>query len=227
MAKAKRKSGRQSARQSRSKSKSRAKSRAKPGANSRAQSGAKSAAKSAAKSNLVTVAALKRAASPAEPEPEPPPIEATLSRIDYNLKIDGDLATGEARLTVDVIKNGWVRVPLPDGLMVRDAQLDGHPVNLATQSGESGRLDLLLSKTGRSVLTLKIVAPVKTVAGTDVLQLPVSNSAVSHAAIESRNCLISAEAGVVERTTTISPASHEMLGEPRGRRLAARAPAGS
>src|SRR5690349_10793424 len=71
-------------------------------------------------------AALKRAASPAEPaEPEPPPVEATLSRIDYNLKIDGDLATGEARLTVDVIKNGWVRVPLPDGLMVRDAQLDG------------------------------------------------------------------------------------------------------
>jgi len=128
-------------------------------------------------------AALKRAASPAEPEPEPPPVEATLSRIDYNLKIDGDLATGEARLTVDVIKNGWVRVPLPEGLMVREAQLDGHAVNLATQQGTS-RLDLLLSKTGRSVLTLKIVAPVKTVAGTDVLQLPVSNSAVSHAAIE-------------------------------------------
>lgn len=131
-------------------------------------------------------AALKRAASPAEPEPEPPPVEATLSRIDYKLKIDGDLATGEARLTVDVIKDGWVRVPLPDGLMVREAQLDGQAVNLATQGGEQGksRLDLLLSKTGRSVLTLNIVAPVKTVAGTDVLQLPISNSAVSHAAIE-------------------------------------------
>jgi len=129
-------------------------------------------------------AALKRAASPAAPEPEPPPVEATLSRIDYNLRIDGDLATGEARLTVDVIKNGWVRVPLPTGLMVRDAQLDGRPVNLATHSGEPGRLDLLLSKTGRSVLTMKIVAPVKTIAGTDVLQLPISNSAVSHASIE-------------------------------------------
>src|SRR5690349_6577341 len=131
--------------------------------------------------------ALKRAASKTEPpEPPPPPVEATLGRIDYDLKIDGDLASGEARLTVDVIKDGWVRVPLPEGLMVRDAQLDGHPVNLATHSGEQGtsRLDLLLSKTGRSVLTLKIVAPVKTVAGTDVLQLPVSNSAVSHAAIE-------------------------------------------
>lgn len=130
--------------------------------------------------------ALKRAASPADPEPEPPPVEATLSRIDYNLKIDGDLASGEARLTVDVIKGGWVRVPLPEGLMVRDAQLDGRPVNLVTRPVERGpaRLDVLLSKIGRSVLALKIVAPVNTVAGTDVLQLPVSNSAVSHATIE-------------------------------------------
>ncbi|HEX5833479.1 MAG TPA: hypothetical protein VFY34_06490 [Pyrinomonadaceae bacterium] len=130
--------------------------------------------------------ALKRSASPADPEPAPPPVEATLSRIDYDLKIDGDLATGEARLTVDVIKNGWVRVPLPEGLMVRDAQLDGKPVNLITAPAEkgAGRLDLLLSQTGRSVLLLKIVAPVTTVAGTDILKLPVSNSAVSHAKIE-------------------------------------------
>jgi hypothetical protein len=130
--------------------------------------------------------ALKRAASPADPEPAAPPVEATLSRIDYALKVDGDLATGEARLTVDVIKNGWVRIGLPDGLMVRDAKLDGHPVNLAMNptSKGPGRADLLLSKTGRSVLTLLIVAPVTTVAGTDILHLPVSNSAVSHATIE-------------------------------------------
>ena len=130
--------------------------------------------------------ALKRAASPAEPEPAEPPVEATLSRIDYDLKVDGDLATGEARLTVDVIKNGWVRVAMPDGLMVRDAQLDGRPVNLVMNTAEKGpgRADLLLSKTGRSVLTLKIVAPVTTVAGTDILHLPVSNSAVSRAVVE-------------------------------------------
>src|SRR5215211_6063511 len=92
--------------------------------------------------------ALKHAASPAEPQPAAPPVEATLSRIDYALKVDGDLATGEARLTVDVIKNGWVRISLPDGLMVRDAKLDGQPVNLAmnpTNKGP-GRADLLLSK---------------------------------------------------------------------------------
>jgi len=130
--------------------------------------------------------ALKRAAATTEPEPPPPPVEATLSRIDYELKVDGDLASGEARLTVDVIKNGWVRIPMPEGLMVRDAQLDGRPVNLITQPGKQGpgRLELLLSKPGRSVLTLKIVAPVTTVAGTDILHLPVSNSAVSQASVE-------------------------------------------
>src|SRR5215203_5173773 len=130
--------------------------------------------------------AIKRAASPAEPEAVAPPVEATLTRIDYDLKVDGDLATGEARLTVDVIKHGWVRVAMPDGLMVQDARLDGRPVNLAMNPTDKGpgRADLLLSKTGRSVLTLKIVAPVTTVAGTDILHLPVSDSAVSHAAVE-------------------------------------------
>ena len=59
--------------------------------------------------------ALRNAAFPPDAEPVPPPVEATLSRIDYDLKIDGDLASGEARLTVDVIKDGWVRLALPSG----------------------------------------------------------------------------------------------------------------
>src|SRR6266850_2792615 len=129
---------------------------------------------------------LRRAALPVEAEPVPLPVEATLTRIDYDLKVDGDLASGEARLTVDVIKDGWVRLPLPNGLMVREARLDGRQVTLVTHRGEKdpARVELLLSRTGRSVLTLKIVAPVSTVAGTDILQLPVSNSAVSRAAVE-------------------------------------------
>ena len=73
-------------------------------------------------------AALRRAALPIAVEPLPPPVEATLSRIDYDLKVDGDLASGEARLTVDVIKDGWVRLPIPKGLMVREANLDGRQV---------------------------------------------------------------------------------------------------
>ena len=129
---------------------------------------------------------LRRLAFPLEAEPVPPPVEATLSRIDYDLKVDGDLASGEARLTVDVIKDGWVRLAMPEGLMVSEALLNGRQVTLVTHSTEKGSSagDLLLSRTGRSELTLRIVAPVTTVAGTDILKLPVSNSAISHATVE-------------------------------------------
>ena len=130
--------------------------------------------------------ALRRAAFPAEVEPVPPPVEATLSRIDYSLNVDGDFASGEVKLTVDVIKDGWVRLAIPEGLMVREAKLDGRQVTLVSHPTDKGKgaSELLLSRTGRSVLTLNIVAPVTTVAGTDILKLPVSNSAISHATVE-------------------------------------------
>ncbi|HEY6804194.1 MAG TPA: hypothetical protein VI306_11480 [Pyrinomonadaceae bacterium] len=130
--------------------------------------------------------ALRRAAYPAETDAAPPPVEATLTRIDYDLKVDNDIATGEARLTVDVIKNGWVTISIPTGLMVQEARLDGRPVTLVARPAEKGPggADLLLSKAGRAVLSLKVVAPVLAVAGTEILQLPITNSAVSHATVE-------------------------------------------
>lgn len=129
--------------------------------------------------------ALREAAFPSEREPEPPPVEATLTRIDYEMKVNGELATGEARLTIDVIKNGWVRVAIPAGLMVREAQLDGRPVSLVSQPSDKGAASnyLLLSRSGRSVLKLTIVAPVSSTAGTEILRLPVSTSAVSRASV--------------------------------------------
>jgi hypothetical protein len=56
---------------------------------------------------------LRTRAFPAERDPEPPPVDATLTRVDYDLRIAGELATGRASLTVDVLKDGWVRVPIP------------------------------------------------------------------------------------------------------------------
>ena len=128
--------------------------------------------------------ALRRAAFPLDSDPAPPPVEATLSRIDYDLKVEGDLATGEARLTVDVIREGWVRLAMPKGLMVREASLDGRQVTLVAPAADKAASELLLSRTGRSVLTLKIVSPVSSVAGTNLLQLAASNSAVVRASVE-------------------------------------------
>src|SRR6267142_4314753 len=75
--------------------------------------------------------ALRVKAYPTEREPEPPPVDATLTRVDYNLRVDTDLASGRATLTVDVLKNGWVGVPIPAGLFVREAKLDGKSLSLA------------------------------------------------------------------------------------------------
>ena len=132
--------------------------------------------------------ALRQAASPSVREPEPPPVEATLTRVDYDLKIDGELATGEARLTIDVIKDGWARVALPSGLMIRGARLDGRPVSLVKSDGgagdkAAGASYVLLSRTGRAILTLEIVTPITSVAGTEMLRLPANASAVSRAIV--------------------------------------------
>src|ERR1700746_3088914 len=58
-------------------------------------------------------------------QPALPPVDATLTRVDYDLRIAGDLATGRAILTVDVLKDGWVRVAVPSGLLAREAKPGG------------------------------------------------------------------------------------------------------
>src|SRR5919112_1486291 len=81
---------------------------------------------------------LRARANPPALAPTPPPVDATLTRVDYDLNIDpsaslgagGDTVAGRALLTIDVLREGWVKVPIPAGLMVRDARLDGQPVPL-------------------------------------------------------------------------------------------------
>jgi hypothetical protein len=131
--------------------------------------------------------ALRARAFPAEREPETPPVEATLTRVDYDLRVNGagDLATGQATLTVDVIKDGWVRVAIPSGLLVREARLDGKPVSLV--SGGPGlpsyQLSAVLAHAGRAVLLLEIALPVSSSAGEERITLPSTGSGVTRAAV--------------------------------------------
>jgi hypothetical protein len=127
---------------------------------------------------------LRSKAYPAEGRPEPPAVDATLTRVDYDLKVNGDAATGQANLTVDVLKDGWVRVPIPEGLLVRSAQLDGKLLALAIDSGKGGGLTALLSKPGRSVLVLDIAAPVTSATASENLSLPATASGITHATIQ-------------------------------------------
>ena len=106
-------------------------------------------------------------------------MDATLTRVDYDLRVDGESVTGRALLTIDVLRDGWTRVQIPAGLMVRDAQLDGQPVSLV--GGPPPHV--LLSRAGRFVLTLDIVLPLAASAGAESIALPPSPSPISTATL--------------------------------------------
>src|SRR5690349_19292913 len=101
--------------------------------------------------------ALRLKAYPPDRPADPPPVDATLTRAEYELRVNGDTASGEARLTVDVLKEGWVRVDVPAGLLVRAARVDGRPVPVIDQPSPH----VLLSKPGRVTLALDIVVPLR------------------------------------------------------------------
>jgi hypothetical protein len=124
-------------------------------------------------------------AYPPDREPEAPPVDATLTRVDYDLRIDGDFAAGRASLTVDILKDGWVRVPIPAGLLVREAKLDGKLVSLVpcVAGKGSNQLSALLSHPGRAVLLLDIALPVVSTAGEESISLPSTASGVTRAAV--------------------------------------------
>jgi len=129
---------------------------------------------------------LRAKAYPVEHDPDPPPLDATLTRVDYDLHVAGDVAAGRASLTVDVLKDGWVRVPVPVGLLVREARLDGKEISLVPAAAGKGRANVsaLLSHAGRSVLLLDIDVPVASSAGDESIALPSTESGVTRAAVE-------------------------------------------
>jgi len=130
---------------------------------------------------------LRAKAYPPEREPELPPVEATLSRVEYDLHVNGEFASGRASLTIDVLKDGWVRVPIPAGLLVREAKLDGKSVSLVSgpAAGKSGnQLFAVLSHPGRSTLSLDIAIPIAANAGEESISLPPSASGVTRATLE-------------------------------------------
>ena len=123
--------------------------------------------------------ALRERANPQPVQPTPPPVDATLTRIDYDLRIENDAVAGRALLTIDVMRDGWTRVQIPSGLMVRDARIDGQPVSLV----EGPPPHVLLSRSGRVVLTLDIALPLTASAGSESIALPASAAPISRAVL--------------------------------------------
>jgi hypothetical protein len=122
---------------------------------------------------------LRARGNPVVPLPIAPPVDATLTRVEYDLRVDNEAIAGRALLTVDVLREGWVKVPIPAGLMVRDARLDGQPVSLI----EGPPAHVVLSRPGRAVLSLDISLPLASSAGTDSIALPSSAAPLSRAVL--------------------------------------------
>jgi hypothetical protein len=129
--------------------------------------------------------ALRAKAFPSPPVVEPPPVEVTLTRVDYDLRIVGAIATGRAELTIDMLKDDWVRIPVPSGLVVREAILDGKPVSLVPGPPPTGgnQLFAVFPARGRSVLALDVAVPITVAAGEEKLSLPASTSSVTRASV--------------------------------------------
>jgi len=119
--------------------------------------------------------ALRSKALPPAPAPSAPEVEATLSRVDYTLQVAGGLATGQATLTVDVMSNRWVRVPIPEGILPRDARVEGKLVSLVRGPGG---MAVLLPNRGRSIVKIELAVPVVST-GEERLSLPSAGSAVT------------------------------------------------
>jgi hypothetical protein len=149
--------------------------------------------------------ALRQQAAPTAPAPPAPPIEATITRAEYDVRVADDMARGTARLTIDVLGNGWVRVPLPAGLSVSAARIDGNPVTLVRNAAAKDDAPhvALPRASGRSILILDIAARVLSTAGTESLSLPTAGSVVSRAsvAVPREGIDVSVEGGLLSENT--------------------------
>jgi len=166
---------------------------------------------------------LRGQANPRPAPPPPPPARATVSETAYALIAAEGLATGTAELAIDVLDDGWVDVPLPASLFVRAARLGGRPLSItdgpaAGAPPGSGTRRILLSRRGRSLVTLDVAVPIAETAGNEHIQLPPATGGLVRATLT----VPRADVAIVASGGTIT----ERAAEPSARRVTAHAAIG-
>jgi hypothetical protein len=141
-----------------------------------------------------------KAFPPARPTP-PPAVAASVGRIDYELSVDGQAATGQVRVTADVFKDDWVFVPIPPGLRVKQATLDGKAVAIVNERDKDRAPSILIARAGRHVVQLDVGMPVASKSGTESLAFPVSPAPVQRVSVSIRgaDAALTASGGLVEQ----------------------------
>ena len=105
----------------------------------------------------------------------PPPVDAALTRVDYDLRANGDTVSGEARLTVDVLQQGWVSIQCASRSARTQRALE-RTADCARRRHASASADFECRTRDADA---RIVVPIATSGGTESMTLPASPSALS------------------------------------------------
>ena len=153
--------------------------------------------------------ALRAKARPAERDAEAPRVDATLTRVDYDLRLDGAVAAGQATLTVDILKDGWVRVPVPAGMLVSGARGQGQAVSLIPAATPGGPLSALFSRRGRAALVLDVALPAESTSAGQRIALPGGGSGITRASLTATEDMeVTVAGGVVTRSSAGNWVAH-------------------
>ena len=89
------------------------------------------------------------------------PVQAVITRADYTATIEKDLARIQAVLTVNVLGDPWVEIPVRFG-EAAVGSLNSDDENVLLRGTGDGTYSLLLGKSGEQTVTLELVARVHT-----------------------------------------------------------------
>ncbi len=100
---------------------------------------------------------LWRKAHEVDGEEEGLPLPAAVRAAAYEGRADGDMVNLDATLEIEVLADGWQRIPLDfAGAGIEEARVDGEPALLVPAAQGGSGYELLLEDAGRRTLTLSL-----------------------------------------------------------------------
>ncbi len=90
------------------------------------------------------------------PQPPGPPVDAVITEADNEAIVHKDVVTVSARLSIELLKKGWLQVPLRlNDVAVRSATIDGKPARVQPSPG--GGYQLLVEQTAEGPRTIEVL----------------------------------------------------------------------
>lgn len=110
--------------------------------------------------------------------PEAPPVGGVISTAQYTAKVEKDLVRVQATYTVQVLKAGWVEIPVAFG-EAAIGSVQGEPETVLLRGTGNGTYALLFSKPGEQKVTLELTARVRTAPEGRSFELQIPNVGIT------------------------------------------------